>query len=383
VATTTVDCLDDDQGMSLEPDDYDCVSCDVGHQDESDGFSDVGVLHGSSVVSVVGDDDGDEEQGGEPFPPLPQHPNEPFHITDFEPLVRDDHFRVVGPLEVTDPSSGHRAALPGLFVGMHVPTETPVVYKLCGEDREWVHHMTVQYCPESGDYHPHIIRLYGVFRVSPDTSFASYYGDDSQQTTTMAHTRVMVLQQSEGDLITLYGQVSPTTTLAHVASALQHLHSCHEWYPRIAASSPLSRLYMAGTALRQLSHNDVKPENLFAIRVVHTDGTVSWTVSLADFGGLCHRGDVNGICTDNYAAPEVVSGRRFTPAADIFGLAASIALGVSGRMIAGVVRRGLVPRHVLMSLYVRGGFSRRVAVQLVDALDTSVATRPLTLAGLE
>jgi serine/threonine protein kinase len=258
---------------------------------------------------------------------------------------------------------------------MHAPSTTPVVYKLCSTDKEWVHHLVAQYCHDTANYHPHIVRLYDVCHIAP--GLARCFG--GVRRTGPLCTRVMVLQQVEGDLISLHGQVPATTALAHAAQALQHLHTCHEAYWYISQCTPLSLLYQVGGRLPPLLHNDIKPDNLFACRFC--DG--KWVVSLADFGGICHPGQTCGTYTHRYAAPEVVAERRFTQASDVFGLAASIALSVSGHMVATVLHTRRIPSQTLVTMFVQAGFTRGVASQLARALDRRASARPRSLGALE
>lgn len=81
--------------------------------------------------------------------------------------------------------------------------------------------------------------------------------------------------------------------IARVAEALHHLHS----------------------AARPVVHGDVKPSNILI-----TDGG---TPVLVDFG-IARLGDAGrGVGSRGYAAPEITAGDVATPAADVFGLAAT------------------------------------------------------------
>jgi predicted ATPase/class 3 adenylate cyclase len=126
---------------------------------------------------------------------------------------------------------------------------------------------------------------------------------------------VMVMDWVPGtslaELLDAHGDpgLSPTTVLAYVeqvANALDHLHG-HE--PPIV-------------------HGDVKPANLIV--------TARDRVVLVDFGIATTTGAYLGAGTPGYTAPEVAAGQFPTPAADIYGLAATVFELLTGAPPTGV-----------------------------------------------
>jgi serine/threonine protein kinase len=322
---------------------------------------------------------GEVEEGDDGFNlQTPIHPNLPFQLEHFETFVGNDTYRIDGPLD------GRQ----GLFKGQHIPSAEPVVFKVCRDDpsrpdladREWVHHLAVQY--DGGAYHSHVVRLYAVYQVTSGF-FESYLGCDKP--VDFDYTRVMVLQRADrGDLSSCRRLVPALTALAHAACALHHLHTAHLNYKRVVEGSPLSRLYTVGSPMPQLLHNDVKPANLLVCTSESDeDEDLIWTVVLGDFGGVSFVGEQRrGMYTPRYAAPEVVAHQVFSQEADIFGLAASVAFVANINGIAACVGRARVQRSIVSSRFAAAGLSADVVDRLMTALAREPERRPDTLVGL-
>ena len=112
-------------------------------------------------------------------------------------------------------------------------------------------------------------------------------------------------------------------------------------------------------------HGDLKPSNILVVR--GADGEEPRDVRLVDFGlsTLRARNDPGARGTPGFAAPEVVSGRSPTAAADLYGLGASLYAIATGAAPFASGRRSEILEQ------------QRVGPPRADALERAGAPRPL------
>ncbi|MFC5290435.1 protein kinase [Actinokineospora guangxiensis] len=145
----------------------------------------------------------------------------------------------------------------------------------------------------------------------------------------LAHPNVVTLHDvvSEGDEPFVVMEYVVSLSLAQV---LRLNGPCTDAQAAVLGGAVASGLLAAHAA--GITHRDVKPGNV----LVGTDG-MSGTVKLTDFGiarnvserTLTRSGIMLG--SPAYIAPEVVSGEAVTPAADLWGLGATLFAAVEGR----------------------------------------------------
>jgi serine/threonine protein kinase len=214
-----------------------------------------------------------------------------------------------------------------LFRGVHVPTNTPLVFKHVLKAEEWVYHFAIQYSSaHPNQYHPHIIQLYHVMQVPVNGVLIDgvvYYNGfllamehAANEQPDLLHQHLSASGKAQCDMHKVFDQC---------ASAMAQVHMCTQQPAmgmRVATKSVLSAVLPAGTLLPRLLHNDIKPDNFFLVAPQH--------VKLGDFGGADVVGRAPSTVTIRYCAPEQISGHS-SVSSDWYGLAATMYCLVSGR----------------------------------------------------